>query len=257
MTQDYASEMGVAERIDRLEKYETRSAPIFFALALLYIVIYAFLVLALQANPLLIQFLEIASNVIWISFIFDLAYRTYLAPNRLTYLARHPVDVLAVVVPAFRALRILRVLTAAQWLFHRGERLPIQRAALVVLSSVSLLALLGALAVLDAERFAAGSTITNFGDAIWWSFVTMSTVGYGDFAPVTFTGRAVAVGLMVVGIGLLAGLAGMFASGLISRITGNRQNEVDELHSVLKRIEEKLVILDRQMSQNVTNQIRE
>jgi voltage-gated potassium channel len=140
-------------------------------------------------------------------------------------------------------------LTAAQWLLQRGERLPVQRAALVVLTSVALLALLGALAVLDAERFAPGSNITSFGDAIWWAFVTMSTVGYGDFAPVTFTGRAVAVGLMVVGIGLLAGLAGMSASGLIARITGNRNKEAEQVLAGLGRLERRLASLENRLGQ--------
>lgn len=232
----------------RLEGYETRSAPIFFTLAIVYVVIYSIQVLATGIDPRVHGALEILSNAIWISFAVDLSIRTYLAPQRFSYLARHPIDVLAVIVPAFRALRVLRVLTAGQWLIDRGERLHIQRAGLVVLFAVSLLAYLGAIAILDAERQSPDSSITSFGDAVWWALVTMSTVGYGDYAPVTFTGRAVAVGLMVVGIGLLAGLAGMFASGLIRKLTGVQDDKDVQVLQRLEQIDQRLSALEEMTS---------
>jgi voltage-gated potassium channel len=61
----------------------------------------------------------------------------------------------------------------------------------------------------------AGSSIHSFPDALWWSFVTVTTVGYGDMFPVTFTGRVIAVVLMLAGIGLFGGLTANVASLLI------------------------------------------
>lgn len=52
-------------------------------------------------------------------------------------------------------------------------------------------------------------------DAIWWSIVTMTTVGYGDIAPVTFGGRVIAFVLMFFGIGVLAALTASIASVLV------------------------------------------
>ncbi len=43
----------------------------------------------------------------------------------------------------------------------------------------------------------------TFGDSLWWSIVTITTVGYGDLAPVTTTGRITAVGLMIAGLAFL------------------------------------------------------
>lgn len=54
-------------------------------------------------------------------------------------------------------------------------------------------------------------------DSVWWSIVTLTTVGYGDFSPVTGGGRAVAVVIMFLGIGLLGTLSATFATMMISR----------------------------------------
>lgn len=69
-------------------------------------------------------------------------------------------------------------------------------------------------AVLHFESQDPTANLTKAGDVLWWSIVTMSTVGYGDFYPVTVGGRFFAVLLMLVGIGLFAMLAGVFADVL-------------------------------------------
>ncbi len=53
---------------------------------------------------------------------------------------------------------------------------------------------------------------TTYGDAFWWAIVTMTTVGYGDLAPVTPFGRVVASLLMLTGIGLIGVITGAYAS---------------------------------------------
>jgi voltage-gated potassium channel len=220
----------------RLENYEHRTSGLMLVLALLFIVLYAIEVLVPDIVPPTSTLLQTVTYVIWLSFAADLITRAVLAPKHFEYLLRHPLDVLAVIVPAFRALRVLRVLTAGQWLFTRGDRFPVTNIALAVISAVAILAFMGALAVLDAERPDPDANITSFGVALWWALVTMSTVGYGDFYPVTFTGRAVAVGLMAVGIGLLAGLAGLLAGGLIKRITGKKDLEIKDLSNQIESL---------------------
>ncbi len=59
------------------------------------------------------------------------------------------------------------------------------------------------------------ASVRSFGDALWWSIVTMSTVGYGDVYPVSTGGRVVAGLTMAFGVGALGTLAGMITSILI------------------------------------------
>jgi voltage-gated potassium channel len=77
---------------------------------------------------------------------------------------------------------------------------------------------LGALAVLDAEQDASGANITTFGDALWWSTTTVTTVGYGDLYPVTTTGRLVAVALMLVGIACIGAITAGVAAWLVAQV---------------------------------------
>jgi voltage-gated potassium channel len=71
---------------------------------------------------------------------------------------------------------------------------------------------------LDAERYEPGSKITTFGDAVWWSITTITTVGYGDLSPVTGTGRVIAVVLMIGGISLVGVVTATLASWIVQRV---------------------------------------
>jgi len=78
-----------------------------------------------------------------------------------------------------------------------------------------------ALSIYEAERYADGSNIQSFGDAVWWSIASVTTVGYGDKFPVTADGRVIATFLMVIGIGLFSALTALLAAWVM----GDRKNE--------------------------------
>ena len=82
----------------------------------------------------------------------------------------------------------------------------------IVLSVSSLL-------VLEFESRVPDANIHSGGDAIWWGLVTITTVGYGDFYPVTLMGRITGIFVMFAGIGIIGALASILASMLVSPTT--------------------------------------
>lgn len=187
------------------------------SLAVVYIGIYTVQVLWVSIPPDADLVLGIASLAIWVSFIIDLSVRTWLAPRRWYYLAQHPLDVLAVIVPAFRALRVLRVFTAGQWFVSRGKHLTIGRTMLAIGIGAATIWFLASLAFYDAERGQPETMIDSFGDSLWWGIVTMSTVGYGDVYPTTPSGRLVGAALMIIGISLLGVITATVANWFITQ----------------------------------------
>ncbi len=90
------------------------------------------------------------------------------------------------------------------WTFIKQENL--HRLTLLILSLI----VLSAIAISMVERD------LSFADSVWWSIVTLTTVGYGDIAPTSSIGRIVAIVNMIVGVGLLAILSATLASILVN-----------------------------------------
>ncbi len=91
--------------------------------------------------------------------------------------------------------------------------------------TTALLVFVASLAVPDVERPAPGSDIRTWGPALWWASVTITTVGYGDYVPVTPEGRVIAVAMMICGIALLGTVTATMASWLVERIAAREEAE--------------------------------
>lgn len=229
---------------DRLTAYEDRTSWAMVFLSLVFLTVYALQVLW---DPAGARGLEAVAGAIWAVFIVDLSVRVWLAPRRLHYLLRHPIDVLAVIVPAFRLLRVLRILTAGQWLIRSGSKVAVGRTAGAIGLTTAFLSFVGSLAMLDVERDAPQATIHTLGDALWWSYATMTTVGYGDTYPVTTQGRLIALIMMLLGISLLGIVSATMASTFLARVRGEQEDEttvmlrkLDALESALAEVRAEL-----------------
>lgn len=215
--------------MDTYHRWERRTTPWLTALALLSLVNFV-LAAALGRQP----FTSPVDYVAWLAFAVDYAVRLYLVENRTRFVRTHPLDLIAVGVPAIRSVRVLAVFSRVAVVAQRGrsERLLIST-AVVALTVV----LVGAGAVLDAERRASDANIKSYADAVWWAMTTVSTVGYGDRFPVTPEGRVVGGALMVVGIGVV----GTVTAALAYRfVTSPESGDTSGPEPSLERIEARL-----------------
>ena len=96
-----------------------------------------------------------------------------------------------------------------------------QYATFITILLAGIVLSVGSILVLEFENRAPGGSnnITTGGEAIWWGLVTITTVGYGDFYPVTLLGRLTGVFVMFAGIGIIGALASILASLLVSPAT--------------------------------------
>ena len=91
-----------------------------------------------------------------------------------------------------------------------------QYATFITILLAVLVLVTASVVVLNAEQRSDNANIASGWDALWWSFVTITTVGYGDRYPVTVVGRIGAMFVMIMGIGIIGALASILASMLVS-----------------------------------------
>jgi hypothetical protein len=156
-------------------------------------------------------------------FLMDFTYRIATTPSRGTYFFRRFgwADLLASLPLAqLKVLRIFRLVRVTRLLRRVGLR-TVARSLVRDRASSALLTLLlmgilvlefGSLGILYLEQNASGANIRTASDALWYTMVTISTVGYGDQFPVTNAGRFVGSLIIVVGVGIFGTFTGYLAN---------------------------------------------
>lgn len=205
------------EKVDLLAGWEKRAEWPLAIVAAVFLVAYSVDVLGHPDHrvDLALQIIVAAS---WLAFVIDYLTRLFLTPDRGRWMLRHLFDLAIVILPILRPLRLVSLvilISAVQKALGGAIR---GRVAVYTAASSVLLIYVASLAVYDAEHGHPGADITTFGDAVWWSFVTVTTVGYGDYTPVTMTGRIVAVLLMIGGISLIGVVTATIASWIVERV---------------------------------------
>jgi len=173
----------------------------------------------------------------------DITIRSVLAKRHTRYLLAHPIAIAAVILPPVRVLFSLRLVRSV---FRRGNLVRF-------LIGAAVLVINGAIIVYLVERHAPKSNIHTLGQSLWWSVTTVTTVGYGDYVPVTVPGRITAGFIMAIGLLTLAVVTAQVASSFVaqepSQAAGSPQEEaatpevtLAELDRRLSRIEELLTV---------------
>ncbi len=185
-------------------------------------------------------------DALCVVFLLDFFRSLHLAPDKWGYFLRGggwldllgsiPISAFAIFRFArlFRVVRLLRKMTGGE-LRRMFTRQLAQSTLLFTLVIALLLVFTISWLVLLAEQGAPNSNIKTYHDAVWWAFVTITTVGYGDYYPVTGWGQSLAVILMFFGLGIIGVLSSYLASTFITlqrrrkeKIVGGNEQDQDK-----------------------------
>ena len=143
------------------------------------------------------------------------------------------------VVRIVRVFRILRAFRSTKYLVVYFLRYRKATSFAAVAATSFCIMVFAAIAVMNFEDLPE-SNIKDTGDAFWWAFVTMTTVGYGDKYPLTAEGRIVACILMLAGAGMFATLTGFIASMFVQPNGKAAESEVQQLAQEVRTLSDKI-----------------
>jgi voltage-gated potassium channel len=238
---------------EALDRFERQTAWPMMALALA--------IIPLLVVPLLVDLPSGAETtffaldwLIWIAFVLEYGIRLYLAPNKRHFVSHNIIDLLFVLIPFLRPLRVLRSARAFALLRATRGVVVLLRAVDAVqdvlkrhkLGYTLLIAMVvvvgSGFLVATIEEASPDRNITSIPDGLWWAVTTITTVGYGDRFPVTPIGRAIGAGVMILGIGLFGLLAASLASLLVEKdLEREMDPQISEITERLERIERLLI----------------
>jgi voltage-gated potassium channel len=152
--------------------------------------------------------LEALNWVLWGIFALELVTMVALSSDGAGWLRRYPASIVIVIlsipllsVPLFRLLRLLRGHVTRRFADAATSEQGLRNLGLLTVLTVGL----------GGALFARVEPDVSVGDGIYWAVTTVTTVGYGDIAPTTSTGKVLAVYIMLVGVGFVALLTGAIA----------------------------------------------
>ena len=226
--------------------------PVLIAAALLTAVTLALIFADLSRSARIA--LIVIDVALWLFFAVDYLVRLTITPHKRRFLKDQWLDGVLVVIPFLQPLRLVGAfarlvrLSAALSRTRRGAVLLMGRhklylavawaAGLVLVASV-------VTPLVEPES----SKLTGFGEGVWWSLVTMTTVGYGDLVPESPAGQVIGVVLMVVGISIIGLVTANVASLLIEPPPDDEADVVtdaERMAAIETKLDELLRRLDQQ-----------
>ena len=241
-----------------------------FILVLTLLSLGIMVVLVLPVSDATRQLLTVYDNAICVVFLIDFFGNLSRAPTKREYFIgrRGWLDLLGSIptlgafrfTALFRLARLSRLARITRLLRGQKKRELIddvvthrgQYAALVSITAAMIVLVVCSVLVLQFESRAADANITTGGNALWWALVTITTVGYGDFFPVTGAGRITGAFVMFAGVGIIGALASILASILVP--TPKTEDEPEEVPTTgtvrdeLVEIKAELAALRRSLS---------
>lgn len=218
----------------------------------------------LVPDPEVSSVILIMDGLLSVIFIADFLYRLFSAESKSEYFFHQMgwIDLLASLpAPQFKILRLFRVVRLYRLMKEFGGARMIKEffsnrgeSALLTLFFIMILILeFGGLVILWEESQVPDANITTASDAVWYVYVTITTVGYGDQYPVSDMGRLIGVLIMTVGVGLFGTITAFLANAFIE--PDDEEDEPDlaaaGLNNLSEQMEEiKAMLLDNEKANN-------
>ena len=188
---------------------------------LISLIVTTFFVLSDEVTVLL----NYVDNLICIIFLVDFAIRFKKANNKLVFMKWGWIDLISSipyidflragrVLRLIRLIRVFRAFKATKLIFEHINKNKKQSALTSVALISFLMVIFSSIAILQFEKDV-NSNIKTAEDAIWWSYVTITTVGYGDKFPITTEGRVIGAVLMTMGVGIFGTFTALVSSWFI------------------------------------------
>ena len=171
--------------------------------------VFALAIIPLLVLPLVVELSSATETTfvalewfIWAAFAVEYGIRLYLAPQKWPFIKRNKVDLLVILIPFLRPLRVmrsargLRVFRAARLASSLGRVIDVGKDVLTrhklhyALAVTLVVIVSSALLVESFERGSSKANIESIPDALWWAITTVTTVGYGDYFPRLQQGEA-------------------------------------------------------------------
>ncbi len=232
---------------ERLRRFSARVDPVMMVLALLWLPVLVVPLVTDLHGWVAVAF-DTVDYLVWAAFLIEYLAKLRLAADRWHFVRHHLLDLAMVAVPILRPLRLarlLRLVRLGRVVVVLGNSLRRARAMFthhglhfVLLAVVAIIFAAAGLELVFEQHSTGPTAIHNFGDALWWAVVTVTTVGYGDKVPMTGGGKWVATALMFTGIGLVGTLTATIASYFVQE---QHSAEMAELMAQLAEIRELIV----------------
>lgn len=185
----------------------------------------------------------IIDNIIYGIFIFDYCIRFILSKDKKNFFRLNILDLIAILPfnTMLRGLRILKLgkltrltkLTKLTRFIARGSRSLIKSKKFFNTNGFKYVCMTAIIAIIFSSIAISYIEKMDFIDAVWWSFVTATTVGYGDISPTSNIGRIIAALLMLIGIGLIGSLTSTITSFFMAEKKKNLDSSKVEMCLVL------------------------
>lgn len=167
-------------------------------------------------------------------FLYEWFYRFFHSTNKKNFIWKNSIDFIASLpigyLSGLKAFRLLKILQLVK-IFGSVDRFikyinsnRVYTFKVILFSTITLLTLISPIMILFFEE--KSGNINNAEDAMWWTYCTLSTIGYGDKFPITSGGRLFTVFISFGGIGAFSIFSGLVVNYIIEKVKEGNDNEI-------------------------------